>query len=190
MSKSLTAIIVAIASIALLTGCDSNQSNGEEKAAADKPAAAEKSEKSESESSDKSNEGESEAEEAEPKQDQSFSGMSEQGKFWVEITPEPNPIPFQELFVLDVRVLDPEDKKTPVENVEIDQVRATMPAHKHGMKVEPKVAKQEAGVFVVEGMKFHMQGPGKHGRWVIEAVLNDGSTVDKVSYDVQCCAEE
>jgi hypothetical protein len=39
-------------------------------------------------------------------------------------------------------------------------------------------------------MKFHMQGPGKHGRWVIEAVLNDGSTVDKVSYDVQCCAEE
>lgn len=122
-----------------------------------------------------------------PSVDQSHAGLSEGEHFFVEITPDPNPIPFQELFTLELRVLDPSDKETLLADVQVDQVRATMPAHKHGMKVKPSITARGDGTFLVEGMKFHMQGPREHGRWVIEAVLNDGERVDKVSYAVQCC---
>lgn len=114
-----------------------------------------------------------------------ISGATEQGHFFVEITPSPAPIPFQELFALDVRVLDA-DKK-PLSQVAIDDVRAIMPSHKHGMNVKPEITDQGDGKFHVEGMRFHMRGDGDDGLWVIELVINHQGVIDQTAFEVQCC---
>ena len=121
--------------------------------------------------------------------DQTMKGMTAGGNFYVVVTPEPNPIPFQELFALDVKVYESKEAEKLVEGVSLDQVRATMPAHGHGMKTEPKITANEDGSFAVEGMKFHMQGEGEDGRWVVETVLNKDGTIDQAKFDVQCCRE-
>ena len=119
--------------------------------------------------------------------DQSGSALSEGGHFFLTYTPSLNPIPFQKLFSLDVKVFDAKDKTTALKGVSLDQVRATMPAHKHGMNVEPSIKKTGDGAFLVEGMRFHMKGTGRNGYWLLEFVLNDGKNVDTVKFDLQCC---
>jgi hypothetical protein len=119
--------------------------------------------------------------------DQSRAGWSERKKFYVEVTPSPNPIPFQELFELDVRVYESDQASSPAADVQLDQVRAIMPAHDHGMKVEPAIKQTDPGAFRVRGMRWHMKGPGEDGHWVLELVLNAGSTIDTATFDLQCC---
>lgn len=119
--------------------------------------------------------------------DQTRSGPTANGDYFVEVVPEPNPIPFQELFELKVRILDPDDRETPVEGVKLDEVRAVMPAHDHGMKTEPEVAAGEAGTFTVRGMRFHMRGEGEDGHWVLQMVVNGGRGIDEAKFDLQCC---
>ena len=121
-------------------------------------------------------------------EDQSRRGPSEHGDFFVTVTPEPNPIPFQELFELEVKVFESEAAKTPVEAANLDEVRATMPAHDHAMKTAPEVIKEGPGHFRVKGMKFHMQGAGEDGRWVIDLTVNADGTIDTAKFDVQCCS--
>lgn len=120
-------------------------------------------------------------------QDQSGEGLTVGKKFWVKYTPRTNPIPFQELFELELEVLDPADKTTPIAGAKLDQVRAVMPAHKHGMKVKPLVTELAPGKFLVEGMRFHMRGKGDDGLWVLEAVINHEGEIDQTSFDIQCC---
>ena len=119
--------------------------------------------------------------------DQSRSGPTKNETYFLEVVPEPNPIPFQELFSLKVRVLDPDDQKTPLEGVELDAVRATMPAHDHGMKTAPEISSEEPGIFTVRGMRFHMRGEGEDGRWVLQLVVNGQEGIDEAKFDVQCC---
>lgn len=119
--------------------------------------------------------------------DQSWTGTTESGRFRVSVTPEPNPIPFQQLFELRVEVTGP-DAGEPAESVRLDQVRARMPAHDHGMKTSPEIEREGAGDFRVRGMKFHMRGDGEDGRWVFELILRSDSAVDRAEFDVQCCA--
>lgn len=121
--------------------------------------------------------------------DQTLEGETENGEFYVVMTPEPNPIPFQELFELDVKVYEDDSKETLAEGVFLDQLRAVMPAHDHGMKNDPKIEKVDEGSFTVRGMRFHMQGEGEHGLWVVEAVLNREGTIDQTKFDVQCCRD-
>lgn len=120
--------------------------------------------------------------------DQSREGWSNRQEFYVSVAPSPNPIPFQELFSLTVNVYEDATKQTPMPDVALDQVRAVMPAHDHGMKVDPTVESTDApGEFHVEGMRWHMKGPGKDGHWKVELVLNAGSTIDTATFDLQCC---
>ncbi len=120
-------------------------------------------------------------------EDQSGAGPTENDTFYVTYTPTPNPIPFQELFSLDVEVFASKARENHIEGVSLDQVRAIMPAHDHGMKVEPKIERVGPGKFRVRGMRFHMQGAGEDGRWVLEMVLNDGGRIDQTAFEVQCC---
>ena len=119
--------------------------------------------------------------------DQAGSGTTKNGTFFVSFTPEANPIPFQKTFALSVKVFDGKDTKKPAESVKLDSVRALMPAHDHGMKVEPTIKQVGPGEFKVEGMRFHMQGAGDDGKWVLELALNDGKAVDLFTHDLQCC---
>jgi len=120
--------------------------------------------------------------------DQSRQGWSQRRDFYVSVTPSPNPIPFQEIFSLTVTVYEDDTKQSPMTDVGLDQVRAVMPAHDHGMKVDPKIESTQApGEFRVKGMRWHMKGPGKDGHWKLELVLNTGSTIDTATFDFQCC---
>ncbi len=114
-----------------------------------------------------------------------LEGLTAREKFFVTITPEPSPIPFQELFALNVKVTDAQ--KNPIENVSIDDVRAIMPAHNHGMNVKPEITATGNGTFRVEGMRFHMRGDGEDGLWVLELVINHRGVIDQTSFEVQCC---
>jgi len=125
-----------------------------------------------------------------PDRDQTRSGPTSNGHYVVEVVPEPNPIPFQELFELTVRVWQSDRRAEPAESVALDQVRARMPAHDHGMKTAPEIREQKPGEFVVEGMRFHMRGSGEDGRWVLELVLNGDQGIDEASFEYQCCVSQ
>lgn len=119
--------------------------------------------------------------------DQSMRGATKGGHFHLVATPLPNPIPFQKLFEIDVQVFRAGDTETPAADAALDQVRATMPAHRHGMKNEPEIEALGGGKFRVKGMRFHMQGPGQDGHWLLEFVVREGSTIDSAQFDLQCC---
>ena len=61
----------------------------------------------------------------------------------------------------------------------MNEVMATMPAHGHGMTVEPKVAPNGRGGWKVTGMRFHMSG---HWQMMI-GVTRDGRT-ERARFDV------
>ncbi len=126
---------------------------------------------------------------ASPETDQSRTGESENDKYALEVVPDPNPIPFQELFAFQVRIYESGEREQLAEQARIDQVRARMPAHDHGMKTEPEVVDEEAGVFRLEGMRFHMRGDGEDGLWVLELVINGPEGIDEASFEYQCCIE-
>ncbi|MFB6351607.1 MAG: hypothetical protein ABEN55_21815, partial [Bradymonadaceae bacterium] len=125
-----------------------------------------------------------------PDDGQTRSGRSNHDHYFVEVVPEPNPIPFQQLFQMSVRVWTSADRETPAKGVSVDQVRARMPAHDHGMKTAPEVVEKGPGHFTVEGMRFHMRGDGEDGRWVLELVMNGDQGIDNVTFEYQCCVSQ
>lgn len=122
--------------------------------------------------------------------DQSRSGKTADGRYRLEVTPDPNPIPFQEHFRLRVEIYEADAPDSLAEDVDLDDVRAVMPAHDHGMKTAPEIVRRKPGVFVVEGMRFHMRGPGEDGHWLLELVLNGPSGIDRASFDFHCCTPQ
>lgn len=119
--------------------------------------------------------------------DQSRSGPTENGDFYLEVRPHPNPIPFQSLFELEVTIFESADADSPLEGASLDEVRATMPAHDHGMKTDPKLVEEAPGTYRIRGMKFHMKGSGEDGRWVLHLTVRADGTIDTAKFDVQCC---
>lgn len=166
----------------VLAACDSK--SGDEGESAEREQAA----SGEEQSADEAPQG-STKEQADIEEDQSRRGATEGDHFYVVVTPQPNPIPFQELFELEVEVFEDESREEPAGEVALDQVRAEMPAHNHGMNVEPTIEEQGDGRFLVEGMRFHMQGDGEDGHWVLELVLSQDDLVDRAKFDLQCCRE-
>lgn len=102
------------------------------------------------------------------------SGKTAKGLYTVTYATRPDPIPFSELFELDVMVKDGSDKT--VENASL-AVKVTMPAHGHGMQTKPEVAPGEKGKFVVSGMKFHMRG-----EWQINFTVQAAAGTDDVTF--------
>jgi hypothetical protein len=82
------------------------------------------------------------------------------GSFDISYAPTPDPIPFNEYFALAFTI-DP----VPTEFT----FDATMPAHGHGMNVEPPEA-LDGDVWMVENALFHMTG-----HWELIAIA-DGET--------------
>jgi hypothetical protein len=78
------------------------------------------------------------------------------GSFGLALTTSPAPIPFNEPFELGVTVqlLKPVDDPNPLWL----NVRATMPAHGHGMNTRVRVEDLGGGRFNVKGLLFHMAG--------------------------------
>lgn len=93
------------------------------------------------------------------------------------LSTEPAMIPLNELFTLTVRALDA-DGNALDGTLTFD---ATMPAHGHGMNVEPVLSSTETGVFVVEGVNFHMPGT-----WKLDFTFESDGTTLTVSADYEC----
>lgn len=163
-------LVAAVFALAALSGCDRSSSETDQQTTSSASTAEESPES--------------------PDTDQSRSGSTTNGHYAVDVVPEPNPIPFQQLFRLKVDVWQSKDRETPARGVSLDQVRARMPAHDHGMKTAPEVVDKGPGAFVVEGMRFHMRGNGEDGRWVLELVLNGEQGIDDVNFEYQCCISQ
>lgn len=88
-----------------------------------------------------------------------FGVLSSGGTYFVLISPPPDQLPLNELFSMNVRVLNGADRTpiTAASGVQLT-VDAAMPAHHHGMNTKPKVSANADGSFTVSGMMLHMAG--------------------------------
>lgn len=80
---------------------------------------------------------------------------SDSGAVIVEWRSEPSPIPLNEPFELEVRVLGPDGE--PLEGAALT-VDGWMPGHGHGMLRRPVSERRPDGSFRIAGMLFHMGG--------------------------------
>lgn len=97
--------------------------------------------------------------------------QSQTGAYIVEYDPEPEPIPFNKLFSLRVRVLENTPIRSPAKDVQV-VADAAMPEHGHGMNTMPTTRMLRPGEYMIEGMLFHMPG-----QWEIYVdVTRDGVT--------------
>jgi len=87
-----------------------------------------------------------------------FGVKSNNGTYFLLISPAPDQLPLNELFSMNVRVLNVD--RTPISPAGSVQltVDAAMPAHHHGMNTKPKVSANPDGSFTVSGMMLHMAG--------------------------------
>ncbi len=93
------------------------------------------------------------------------------GLWTVHWAPDPDPLPYNEPFALDL-VVDGEPLPT------IVQVRADMPEHGHGMPTDPVVTALGEGRYCADGMLFQMTGA-----WEIVVSLDSEEAV----FGVTCC---
>ncbi len=77
------------------------------------------------------------------------------GTYLVHYTSQPQQIPLNEPFTLDVQVVRADGKPLTGERLSVD---GRMPEHRHGMTTQPIVQVLSGGHFKVEGMLFHMPG--------------------------------
>jgi YtkA-like len=90
-------------------------------------------------------------------QEPSLGVLSNGGEFFLLISPPPDKWPSNELFTIDVRILNGSDRKSVAGDVSLN-VDAAMPAHHHGMNTKPKVSRNPDGSFTARGMNLHMSG--------------------------------
>ena len=96
------------------------------------------------------------------------------GLYTLAYSPSPDPIPFSELFELDVSVKNASNAPVTDANVSL---KVTMPAHGHGMQTSPQISSVGDGHYKVTGMKFHM-----HGAWELIFTVESGAGTDSVSF--------
>lgn len=103
------------------------------------------------------------------------SQLSQTGNLILSWTPVPAPLPFNQLFDLDVEWIgsdgSPPDASTTL------SIDAQMPAHGHGMQTLPQVTVTGPGQATVKGMKFHMEGI-----WELRFTLQSATGQDLVVF--------
>lgn len=95
--------------------------------------------------------------EMEPDDDAGTTITSNGGTYRVTYVTDPDPIPLNHMFSIDVVIADKDGK--PIADGDVQLVAdAAMPAHGHGMNTKPSVEAEGNGRFHVRGMLFHMPG--------------------------------
>ncbi len=107
------------------------------------------------------------------------AGVTQAGNFFVHFTPDPDPIPVNEPFELDVWVKQAKDR-APVLDASV-YIEAWMPEHAHGMHLVPRVIARDAdGRYRLRGMLFHMPGRWQITIDIVRAHLAEGIRFDMV----------
>jgi len=102
------------------------------------------------------------------------------GGYYVSYIPDPDPIPLNDYFNIQVEVTSIDDPNTLLTTPEV-VVTAEMPEHNHGMPSEPSMF-QEGDIWMAEGMLFQMTG-----YWnIMVYVTGDGGT-EMAEFPVDCC---
>ena len=107
-------------------------------------------------------------------------GYTDGGSYYVAYETTPSPIPFNEEFSVTVSVFDTEEKTNQLTDIIVD-VDATMPAHGHGMNLDPILTGPTDGIFLAEGLLWHMEGEWELGIYI------SGETNENIAFTVSCC---
>lgn len=98
------------------------------------------------------------------------------GSYYIEWTSEPDPPPLNALFVVTVRVLRGDDRKTPVAGAQVT-ASAWMPEHNHGTTLQPAVEPHADGSARVTGLLLHMPG-----RWELRLGVAANGQMERVVF--------
>lgn len=108
-----------------------------------------------------------------------LSGVTDKG-FTIEIYSELSPLSINTMHSWHIRVLDRDDQIIELEEL---NVFGGMPEHDHGLPTQPQVTRRlDNGDYLLEGVRFHMQG---HWELQIEfqyAGVDDTAIID---FDLQ-----
>ena len=108
-----------------------------------------------------------------------LSGVTDKG-FTIEIYSELSPLSINTMHSWHIRVLDRDDEILELEEL---NVFGGMPEHDHGLPTQPQVTRRlDNGDYLLEGVRFHMQG---HWELQIEfqyAGVDDTAIID---FDLQ-----
>ena len=108
-----------------------------------------------------------------------LSGVTDKG-FTIEIYRELSPLSINTMHSWHIRVLDRDDQILELEEL---NVFGGMPEHDHGLPTQPQVTRRlDNGDYLLEGVRFHMQG---HWELQIEfqyAGVDDTAIID---FDLQ-----
>ena len=108
-----------------------------------------------------------------------LSGVTDKG-FTIEIYSELSPLSINTMHSWHIRVLDRDDEILELEEL---NVFGGMPEHDHGLPTQPEVTMRlDNGDYLLEGVRFHMQG-----RWELQiefqyAGVDDTAIID---FDLQ-----
>lgn len=96
---------------------------------------------------------------APPAEDKSsFRVFSSRRSYCLVISPPPAKFPLNQMFQINVTVLDGATM-TPLRDADLKLTfDADMPEHRHGMKTQPKSARNPDGSFTIRGILLHMAG--------------------------------
>lgn len=100
------------------------------------------------------------------------SWTSESGRLQVSFASAVQPLPLNQIhqWTLQLQTVSGE----PVENAAIT-VTGGMPAHNHGLPTSPVVTETGGGQYLLEGIRFHMQG-----EWVLTLTISHAATRDTI----------
>jgi hypothetical protein len=104
-----------------------------------------------------------------------LNGVTDQG-FKIEIYSELSPLSINTIHSWHIRVLDRDDEILELEEL---NVFGGMPEHDHGLPTQPEVTMRlDNGDYLLEGVRFHMQG-----RWELQiefqyAGVDDTAIID------------
>lgn len=102
---------------------------------------------------------------------------SNAGAYVVEYACEPEPIPLNEPFSIELRVRAADGSVPDGLELAFD---ARMPEHRHGMRVVPEVRELGEGRFRVEGARLHMPGA-----WELHFDLTRGAITERAQARVE-----
>ena len=107
-----------------------------------------------------------------------LTGLTESGRYRVSLMPADGEVPIAEIHNWIVRLETAEGGAFMPTRLGLS---GGMPAHGHGMTVEPRVTQRlDDGSFLVEGMKFHMAG-----EWRLLVGVGGPKGFDEVSFDIE-----
>ena len=105
--------------------------------------------------------------------------VSDGGSWKIAYLPDPDPVPFNEIFGLEISIESLAG--LPVTDLDVT-VDATMPEHGHGMNTAPQLSLSDQGQLTVEGMLFHMEG-----YWELSVLLEASQGSEETLFAIECC---